>query len=185
MWIVILFIFSSIILFFIWILWTELFGAGWSPTPMESVKAMLRLANVNPGDVLYDLGAGDGRIVTTAAKDFGAKAIGYEIDPIRFLISWLRVIISGTLGKAVVKYKNFYNADLQKATVVTLFLRQHTNERLREKLERELAPGSRVVTYYWTFDKWRPVKVDRRLEVYLYVIGISNYQSSSNFSPPR
>lgn len=152
---------------------------------MESVKAMLRLADVNPNDILYDLGAGDGRIVTTAVKDFGARAIGYEIDPIRFLISWLRIIFSGALGRAVVRYKNFYKADLKEATVVTLFLRQHTNERLREKLERELAPGSRVVTYYWTFDKWRPIKVDRRLEVYLYVIGISNYQSSSSSFPPR
>jgi len=166
--------FSSIILFFIWILWTEIFGAGWSPTPMESVKAMLRLANVNPNDVLYDLGAGDGRIITTAVRDFGAKAVGYEIDPIRFLISWLRIIFSGSLGKATVRYRNFYKIDLSPATVVTLFLRQHTNEKLREKLEKELAPGSRVVTYYWTFDKWKPVKVDRRLEVYLYIIGTSN-----------
>lgn len=169
-----LIVFSSIILFFIWILWTEIFGAGWSPTPMESVKAMLRLANVNPNDVLYDLGAGDGRIITTAVRDFGAKAVGYEIDPIRFLISWLRIIFSGSLGKATVRYRNFYKIDLNSATVVTLFLRQHTNEKLREKLEKELAPGSRVVTYYWTFDKWKPVKVDRRLEVYLYIIGTSN-----------
>ncbi|MGC8971597.1 MAG: SAM-dependent methyltransferase [bacterium] len=169
-----LIVFSSLIFFFIWILWTEIFGAGWSPTPMESVKAMLRLANVNPNDILYDLGAGDGRIVTTAVKDFGATAIGYEIDPIRFLISWLRIIFSGSLGKAIVKYGNFYKVDLSSATVVTLFLRQHTNEKLREKLEKELAPGSRVVTYYWTVDKWRPVKADRRLEVYLYIIGISN-----------
>lgn len=169
-----LIVFSSIILFFIWILWTEIFGAGWSPTPMESVKAMLRLANVNPNDVLYDLGAGDGRIITTAVRDFGAKAVGYEIDPIRFLISWLRIIFSGSLGKATVRYRNFYKIDLSPATVVTLFLRQHTNEKLREKLEKELAPGSRVVTYYWTFDKWKPVKVDRRLEVYLYIIGTSN-----------
>jgi len=166
--------FASIVLFFVWILWTELFGAGWSPTPVETVKAMLRLGDVKPGDMLYDLGAGDGRIVTIAARDFGARAIGYEIDPIRFIISWLRIVFSGVSGKATVRFKNFYNADLSPATVVTLFLRQHTNENLREKLERELAPGTRVLTYYWTFDKWKPVKVDRRVDIYLYIIGISN-----------
>lgn len=166
--------FSSIVMFFIWILWTEIFGAGWSPTPIETVRAMLRLGCVDRNDILYDLGAGDGRIVTIAAKEFGARSIGYEIDPIRFLISWLRIISAGVADRATVRFKNFYKADLRPATVVTLFLRQHTNEKLRKKLEQELAPGSRVLTYYWTFDKWKPIRVDRRLEIYLYIIGISN-----------
>lgn len=173
LWMIAIF-FVSIVMFFVWILWTEIFGAGWSPTPIETVRAMLRLGDVGQDDVLFDLGAGDGRIVTIAAKEFGARAIGYEIDPIRFLISWLRIIFTGVVNKATVRFKNFYKADLRSATVVTLFLRQHTNERLREKLEQELAPGSRVLTYYWTFDKWRPVKADRRLDIYLYIIGISN-----------
>jgi len=172
-----LLIFIIPILFFIWILWTELFGAGWTPTPMETVREMLRLGEVGPNDILYDLGAGDGRIVTIAAKEFGAKAIGYEIDPIRFFISWVRIILSGVFGKATVMYRSFYNVNLKDATAVTLFLKQETNESLRKKLEEELKPGSRVITYYWTFDKWKPVKFDRKLKIYLYVIGISNYFS--------
>ncbi|MGB9681708.1 MAG: SAM-dependent methyltransferase [bacterium] len=169
-----LLVFLAPILFFIWILWTEFFGAGWSPTPIETVREMLKLGEVGPNDILYDLGSGDGRIVTLAARDFGASAIGYEIDPIRFLIGWIRIVLSGVYRRATIRYKNFYNANLNEATVVTLFLKQETNENLRKKLEKELAPGSRVITYYWSFDKWMPIKYDRKLEIYLYVIGISD-----------
>jgi hypothetical protein len=170
-------IFLIPILFLIWILWTELFGAGWSPTPVETVREMLRLGEVGPKDILYDLGSGDGRIVAIAAKEFGARAVGYEIDPLRFIIGWIRIILSGVSKRAIIRYKNFYSINLSEATVVTLFLKQETNENLRVKLERELKPGSRVITYYWSFDKWMPVKFDRKLEIYLYVIGISDYFS--------
>jgi precorrin-6B methylase 2 len=155
------------------VLWTALIGAAWSPTTLGDVRAMLELADVGPTDTVYDLGSGDGRIVVSAASTFGATAIGVEADPLR--VAWSRFVarVLGVSGKVTVIRGNFYDVDLSKATVVTMFLTQGTLQKLKPKLLRELHPGTRVVSQIWTFDGWEPVKKGRTGKSRLYVIGKS------------
>jgi ubiquinone/menaquinone biosynthesis C-methylase UbiE len=130
---------------------------------------MLSMADVKPGDVVYDLGSGDGRIVTTTAREFFASSVGIDINP--FWVFWTRVKVAlfGLSGKVKVIWGNFFNQDLSRANVVTLYLEQGTNNRLKPKLEKELKPGTRVVSHVFTFDGWNPIKVDLESSIYLYI----------------
>jgi SAM-dependent methyltransferase len=129
------------------------------PTPDQAVDAMLKLAGTGPSDVVYDLGCGDGRIVITAAKFFGARGVGIDIDP-----SPLRMAVSSARRAGVEDRVRFvrgdlFEADIREATVVTLFLLENVNRRLLPKLLRELEPGTRVVAYRYGFgDAWPPEK---------------------------
>ena len=154
----------------IWLGWSQLVGAGWGPTPGESVDRMLELAQISEGDVLYDLGCGDGRIVIRAAKKYGVRAVGFEIDPIRAWLSRVRVKTNGVQDKVKIVERNFFDADLSPATVVSIFLTQKANQRLKAKLQ-SLKQGTRVVTYTWTFEGWEPKVADHELKAYLYVVG--------------
>jgi len=154
----------------VWIFWPFVIGAGWVPTPTKAVLKMIDMAEVKPSDTVYDLGSGDGRIIIAAAKERGCRAVGIEADPLRLLLTRLRIKAGGLEGRVEVLWGNFFKKDLGGATVVTIYQTQDTNNRLREKLRRELGPGSRVVSYVFTFEDWQPAKVDDRSEVYLYVI---------------
>ncbi|MGQ9631477.1 MAG: SAM-dependent methyltransferase [bacterium] len=142
--------------------------AFWQPTENHIVARMLSMAYLRPGERLYDLGSGDGRIVIAAAREFGAIATGVEINPFLYALSSLRVILAGLWGGARIVFGNFYNADLRDADVVTLFLSQHANDRLNEKLRRELKPGARVVSYVWEMKGWKLVRYDVRYQIYAY-----------------
>jgi SAM-dependent methyltransferase len=152
-------------------LWSQALGAEWLPTRMKIVRRMLDMASVTKDDVLYDLGSGDGRIIITAAEEFGARAFGIEVDPIRLFWSRLRVRRRGLASRVHVKWGNFFKKDLSEATVVTLYLFQSTNDRLAEKLERELRPGTRVISYVFVFKNWEPIAVDEKMSLFLYEIG--------------
>lgn len=156
--------------FLLWVFWPTFIGTGWLPTPMEIVRRMLEMACVQAEDTVFDLGSGDGRIVIVAAGEFGARAVGVEVDPLRLLWSRLRIRMSGLEEKASVLWSNFFHLDLRDANVVTIYQNQRTNNNLREKLKRELRPGTRVVSYMFTFDGWEPDEVDEGSKVYLYVI---------------
>jgi predicted RNA methylase len=153
-----------------WIYWSGIIGAGWSPTPMENVKKMLKMAEVGKDDVVYDLGCGDGRIIAIAAGEFGVRAVGIEADPLRFLFSFVRIKVSGLGNKAKVIWRDFFRVNLEEATVVTVFLSNKANSKLKEKLQRELSPGTRVISYYWIFDGWKPVKINPSSHLYMYQI---------------
>ena len=161
----------AVVAFIVSKFWTIFIGAGWSPTPLPTVRRMLSLAEVKSKDILYDLGCGDGRIIIMATKEHGARSIGIEADPFRVLYTWVRIMISGLSKKTGVIWANFFRRDLSEASVVTLFLSQSANNNLKSKLSQELKPGTRIVSYYWTFYGWRPKKVDRKFQVYLYEIG--------------
>jgi ribosomal protein L11 methylase PrmA len=152
----------------IWILWTVVLGAGFQPTSKMVVRKMLDMAEIGPQDVLYDLGSGDGRIITAAVKSYGARAVGIEADPIRVLWSRMLLFLNKIQGKSNIKWGNFFNADLSEATAVTVFLGDKANQKLKVKLLKELKPGTPVVSYVWTFDDWKPIKVDQRDRIYLY-----------------
>jgi tRNA A58 N-methylase Trm61 len=128
---------------------------------MPVVRALLELADVGPHDLVYDLGSGDGRIPITAAKEFGARGVGIEIDPDLVTQAQVNAIAAGVEDKVVFRLANMYEADVRPATVVTLFLHPGPNLKLREKLRSDLQPGSRVVSYVWDMGGWTPTEVRR------------------------
>ncbi len=146
------------------------------PTPEVVVRRMLQLARVRPGEVLYDLGSGDGRIVIMAAKEFGAYAYGIEIRKDLYEQSMAKIRDLGLDGRARIINTNFFDADISDADVVTMYLLTSVNERLRPKLEKELRPGTRVVSHDFEVSGWRPVIVEevyeewRSHKIYLYKI---------------
>ncbi|MGH8727540.1 MAG: SAM-dependent methyltransferase [Burkholderiales bacterium] len=142
------------------------------PTPVLIVDAMLETAEVSPGDVLYDLGSGDGRIVITAAKKFGARGVGVDIDPELVAEARKNAEAAGVSDRVEFVEGNLFEVDLSKATVVTLYLLQDVNIRLRPKLLRELKPGTRIVSYSFDMGDWEPqktVQVNER-KVYYWVV---------------
>lgn len=128
----------------------------YEPTPLPIVRAMLELARVGPNDVVYDLGSGDGRIVITAAKEYGARGVGVEIDPALIAESRANASAAGVENRVKFVEGNMFDADVREATVVTLFLHPEPNLRLRPRLITQLKPGSRVVSYIWDMGDWRP-----------------------------
>jgi len=131
----------------------------YEPTPMPVVHALLELADVGPQDVVYDLGSGDGRIPITAAKEFGARGVGIEIDPALVAQAQANAREAGVADKVEFRNGDMYAADVRPATVVTLFLHPGPNLKLREKLRSDLQAGSRVVSYAWDMGGWKPADV--------------------------
>lgn len=158
------------VIYVVWKYWTLAFGAGYDPTPMDKVRKMLETAGVKASDVVYDLGCGDGRLLRTAARFYGARGVGIEIDPFRFIWAWLMTLVTGNLGRVRIRFGNLFNVGIEEATVVVLFLYGPTNDRLKSKFMRELKPGTRVVSYVWRFSGWEPEKVLAEDKIYLYRI---------------
>ena len=131
----------------------------YEPTSMPVVRAMLELAEVGPQDFVYDLGSGDGRIPITAAKEFGARGMGIEIDPALVAEARAKAREAGVVDRVEFRLGNMYAADVTSATVVTLFLNPGPNLKLREKLRSGLPAGSRVVSYVWDMGSWKPTEV--------------------------
>jgi SAM-dependent methyltransferase len=155
------------IIFFISVAWTQIIGAPWVPTSMKTVHKMLTMADVRPDDVLYDLGCGDGRIIVTAARRYGARAVGIEIDPLRYLWCQFLVSILGLRDRVKIIFGNLFSQDLSEADVVTCYLLQNTNEKLEGKLLQELRPGTRVVSHDFTFPHLSKVRQDGEARLYL------------------
>jgi SAM-dependent methyltransferase len=127
------------------------------PTPQPVVDAMLDLAQVKRTDVVYDLGSGDGRIVITAAKTFGASGIGIEMDPALVKLATENAAAAGVSDRVRFVTQDLFTANISQATVVTLYLLQSINERLRPKLVRELKPGTRIVSHVFNMGpEWAP-----------------------------
>jgi SAM-dependent methyltransferase len=132
------------------------------PTPQHVVDAMLRAVSVNEKDVLYDLGCGDGRIVISAARDHGARAIGVDIDPERIRSCNENGIAAGVMDRVEFRQQSFFDVELREATVVTLYLLPWTNAMLAPKLLSELRPGARIVAHGFSIKPWTP---DRTIQL--------------------
>ena len=128
------------------------------PTPRKAVREMLKLAGVQAGDVVYDLGCGDGRVVITAAKEFGARGVGIDIDSDRIKQSRKNARKAGVSHRVSFRTEDLFEADIKDATVVALYLLQTLNYKLRPKLLRELKPGTRIVSYTFDIPDWPPQK---------------------------
>ena len=142
------------------------------PTPQAVVDEMLKVANVRKGDVLYDLGSGDGRIVIAAAKRFGVRGIGIDIDPQRIAEANENARKEGVTHLVTFKQADLFATDISEATVVTLYLLPRLNVKLRPKLFSELKNGTRIVSHAFDMAEWEPekhLKVEGR-DVYYWTI---------------
>jgi predicted RNA methylase len=137
---------------------------------MRVVHKMLAMAEVGPGDLVYDLGCGDGRLIVAAARRYGARAVGIEIHPLRYL--WCRALIAvlGLRDRVRIVRGDFFTQDLSDADVVTCYLLQRTNNKLEEKLRRELDSSGRIVSRRFTFPNLDLVRQDDRDKLYLYTL---------------
>jgi predicted RNA methylase len=127
---------------------------------------MMSLARIKAGEVLYDLGSGDGRVLF-AAQVLGARTIGYEINPFLYWYTRLRIALKQT-AHVTVKRENFWDAPLRDANVVTVYLVPHLMERLKRKLQEETQPGTRVISAVYPFPDWEPLEQDG--SVFLYIV---------------
>lgn len=151
---------------------TRTWDVPFVPTSQELVVEMLKLANVNKNDVVYDLGCGDGRIVVTAAKQYGAHAVGVDINPERIKEATENARKADVTDKVKFVEGDLFTAEIRPATVVTLYLLPNVNLKLRPRLLAELKPGTRVVSHSFDMDDWKP---DKEVDVngsrlYLWVI---------------
>lgn len=128
------------------------------PTDDKVVAEMLKVANVGKNDVLYDLGSGDGRIVITAAKQFGTRGVGVDIDPVRVKEANENAAKAGVTDRVRFVQQDLFETDIREATVVTLYLLPEVNLRLRPKLLKDLKPGTRLVSHNYDMGDWAPLK---------------------------
>ena len=134
------------------------FDVPYVPTTAEAVQAMLKLADVKKADIVYDLGCGDGRIVIAAAKTYGARGVGIDIDPDRIREAKANAKKAGVENLVRFEENDLFQANFREATVVTLFLLPSVNLKLRPKLLQDLKPGTRVVSNTFDMGDWRPDK---------------------------
>jgi predicted RNA methylase len=142
------------------------------PTPQPVVDAMLKLAKVRKGDILYDLGSGDGRIPITAARTYGIRAVGIDVDPERIAEATANAKEAGVTGRVTFRQADLFQSDISEASVVTLYLLQSLNEKLRPKLLAELKPGTRIVSHAFSMGEWEP-EVTQQVDgstIYLWTV---------------
>jgi tRNA G37 N-methylase Trm5 len=130
------------------------------PTPQEVVDRMLELAQVKKDDVVYDLGSGDGRIVVTAAKKYGVRAIGFEIDPQRIKESTENIKKAGVGHLVEIRQQDIRTVDLAPASVLTMYLLPEVNLLIRPNIWKQMKPGSRIVSHDFDMGEWKPRKTE-------------------------
>jgi ribosomal protein L11 methylase PrmA len=146
---------------------------GYLPTSQLVVDEILRSVSIGADDVVYDLGCGDGRFVITAAKNYGARGVGIDLDPARIRESKENADVAGVSSRVAFRQGDLFEADIREATVVILYLLPDLNQKLRPKLQAELKPGTRVVSHYFDMgSEWPAEKVleIQGRKVYLWTI---------------
>lgn len=156
------------VLILLWILIPALYGLPPVSTKPERIRKALKLANLQRDEILYDLGAGDGRVLLIAARDFGAKAVGIEVGPIQCVLIWLRLTASGFGRQIQVKWENFYRSDLHDADVVFVYATSTEVKKLAWPLEQQMRPGTRLVSISADFPEWEPSAFDDRDLIFVY-----------------
>jgi len=147
------------------------------PTPEVVIEKMLQLAHLKPGEIVYDLGSGEGRIVIAAAREFKARAVGIELSPELCKLATMHIKALGLEDRVKIIHANLLKVDLSPADVVTIYLLTASNELLRPNLERDLKPGARVVSHDYQIRGWKPSAVEkvsaegRSRTIYVYEIG--------------
>ncbi len=152
--------------------WPNRRGAPYWPTRLKKVKKMLTEANVQPGELVYDLGCGDGRVIVMAARHFKARAVGIEIDLFRFLWCQFLITILGLRRRVKVIYGDLFAKDISEADVVFCYLLQSTNDKLESKLLNELRPDTRVVSNTFLFYSMSQIAMNSEFGFYVYNVGV-------------
>lgn len=145
-------------------------GAPWVPTWKKDFERIFKLANLKPEETFIELGCGNGRVCRAVAARTNARVIGVELSLLQFLIAVFQAKLS-RLKNIQIKFGNAFNQDLSKIDVVYMFLMPETYEKIRGKLEKELKPGSRVISYVWPIPGWEPTAIDEApnsQKIYLY-----------------
>jgi len=157
-----------LILASLWIVIPAFYGLPSKPTKPDRIRNALKLADLQPDETLYDLGAGDGRVLILAAKEFGAKVVGIEIGPVQCALSWLKIVRNGLGSRVQIKLKNFYKTDLSAADVVFIYGTSREVVKLAPYLPAQLKPGSRVISISADFPEWEPSKFDDHDLIFVY-----------------
>jgi len=169
---IVLFFFGFFLLLFIlallWILVPALYGLPSIPTKPDRIRKALKLANLQANETLYDLGAGDGRVLLLAAGEFGANAVGIEVGPVQCAFIWLRALASGFSTKIRVQWGNYLNVDLHDADVVFLYATSQEVLKVASHLEKQLKPGTRVISISADFHEWEPSNFDEHDLIFVY-----------------
>ncbi len=142
----------------------NLFIAPFVPSPVSVVQRMLRLAELKPGEVLFDLGAGDGRTVIMAAKSFGARGVGVELREDLAKKAMSTIFDNGLADRVTIVNSDMFGVNLTSADVVFLYLTTSANDKIRPKMEQELKKGSRIVSHDYEIQGWKPTKVENFCE---------------------
>jgi len=150
--------------------WAGWRAAPWAPTFKADTGRFLKLANIKPGQKVYDLGCGDGRLVLASAQA-GGEAVGFEISLVPYFVAKWRVFRSPFKKQCQIRFKDFWRVDLSEADIVYFFLMPKIFSKMKAKLERELKPGAKVIIYTWPMDGWQPLVVDSptgKTPIYVY-----------------
>lgn len=156
------------VLVLLWILVPAFYGLPSKPTKPDRIRKALQMVNLKQDELLYDLGAGDGRVLFIAAKEFGAKAIGVEIGPVQCALIWLRAIANGLSNRIQIQWGDFFKSDLSKADVVYVYATSKEVAKLASYLEKMMKRGSRLVSISADFPAWEPSAFDEENLIFSY-----------------
>lgn len=156
------------VLTLLWILVPALYGLPSKPTKPDRIRKALKLVNLKPDEVLYDLGAGDGRVLLIAAEEFGSKAVGLEVGPVQVALVWLRILLGGLSDRVQVRLANYYHADLSRADVVFIYATLQELMKLAPHLEKQMRAGTRLVSIAADFPEWEPSVFDEESLIFVY-----------------
>ena len=167
-----LFIVAVVLVILVTFAWGGISAAPWVPLWKRDIRRMLQLAGVKPNELVYDLGAGDGRILLIAAGEFNARAIGLELAVLPYVLGCIKIRLAGLAGKAKLRYANFFSHSVADADVICVFLTPAAMEKLKPKFEQECKPGCRIVSFAFHVPGWQPTKIDKPNQkttaIYLY-----------------
>ncbi len=156
------------LLAFLWLIVPAFYGPPSVPTNLNRIRKALQLANLEADETLYDLGAGDGRVLLIAAREFNARAVGIEIGPVQCALIYLRAAASGVGSRIQIKWANYLKADLSRADVVFVYATSREVAKLAPHLERQMRHGARLVSISADFTEWEPSAVDERELIFVY-----------------
>lgn len=168
--VVISFLFSVVILSALWMAVPAFFGPPSVPTRVNRIRKALQLSDLQPGETIYDLGAGDGRVLLIAASEFNARAVGVEVGPVQCMLIALRALASGNGDDIHVRWGNYFKADLKDADVVFIYATSRQMGKLAGHLKGQMKPGSRLVSVSADLPEWEPVEVDELELIFLYIM---------------
>ena len=152
----------------LWVIVPQLRGLPRDSARPRQIRQAMRLAGVQPGETVYDLNAGDGRALVIAAREFEARAVGIEVEPLHTTVAWLAALFHGVIGRVSFRQHSLFDVDLCQADVVFLSLTPNLVARLQPGLEHRLRSGARVVSLWFNLEGWEPTNIDIGHLVFVY-----------------